>query len=176
MLSGDVVVSKVETFLWLVVGFLIGTILGTVIVRTYESISFKPWEWKYPPIILNCYEDDLPEIYIVEAVHYWTLKGHNFSYIEQKPPDHLCKADYIQGFIMIKKRKLDQGTLGETQRRVFMGSIVAANIYFDTGTYKITNVFEHEVGHALGYNHVEVDGHIMHPIWDRMSSKFWIPN
>jgi hypothetical protein len=76
---------------------------------------------------------------------------------------------------MIKKKNLEHSTLGLTQRRVFMGNIVAANVYFDSGTFKISNVFVHELGHALGYNHVEVDGHIMHPLWEKMTPKFWIP-
>jgi uncharacterized protein YneF (UPF0154 family) len=175
MLSGDVVVHKIEIGLWFVISLLVGMILGSLIIMSYEQASFKPWGWEHPPIILNCYKKDLSELYIVDAVHYWTLKGHNFAYIENNPSEHICKADHIQGFIMIKKKNLDHNTLGLTQRRVFMGNIVAANVYFDSGTFKITNVFEHELGHALGYNHVEEDGHIMHPIWDKMTPKFWIP-
>ena len=175
MLFGAAVVNRVKSLIWLIISFLCGIVIGTLGILSYEKVSFKPWGWKYPPIILNCYQDTLPEIYIIEAVHYWTLKGHNFAYIEQNPPSKLCKADHIQGFIMIKKSKLESGTLGVTQRRIFMGNIVAANIYFGPGTYKITNVFEHELGHALGYNHVEEEGHIMHPIWDKMTPKFWIP-
>ena len=86
-----------------------------------------------------------------------------------------CSRIHIQGFILIKKKRLPHNTLGITQRRIFMGNIVAATIYFDSGSYRITNVFEHEIGHALGYNHVEEEGHIMHPLWEKMSPKFWIP-
>ena len=175
MLFGGVVVDRIQTFLWFVVSFLSGVLLGTLAINSYEKLSFKPWDWKDPPIIVNCYKEDLNKLYIIEAVHYWTVKGHNFSYIEQNPSSAMCQADFIQGFIMIKKRDLPYNTLGETNRRVFMGNIVAAVIYFDAGTYRITNVFEHELGHALGYNHVEVDGHIMHPIWEKMTNKFWIP-
>ena len=169
------VVNKVETGLWFIVSLLVGMILGSLIVLSYEEATFKPWEWEQPPIILNCYKKGLSEAYIVEAVHYWTLKGHSFSYIENNPTEHLCKAGHIQGFIIIKEKNLDHNTLGLTQRRVFMGNIVAANIYFDAGTFKISNVLIHEFGHALGYNHVEEDGHIMHPIWEKMTPKFWIP-
>ena len=56
-----------------------------------------------------------------------------------------------------------------------MNKIVSAVIEFDVGTYRIDNVFEHELGHALGYGHVEIEGHIMHPLWEKMSPKFWIP-
>ena len=166
---------KIQTAIWFLCSLLIGISLGTIAVRTYESYSFKPWEWNEPPIILNCYKEDLNSLYIIEAVPYWSTKGHSFSYIENNPSDALCQAEYIQGFIMIKKADLPYNTLGETSRRIFMGKIVAAVIYFDSGTYKITNVFEHEMGHAIGYNHVEIEDHIMHPIWEKMTPKFWIP-
>jgi hypothetical protein len=152
-----------------------GFLLGNFIIRTYDSYAFRPWSWKQGPIIVNCYGEELDELYIIRAVHYWTLLGEEFSFIEQNPSDEVCKNDYLHGFIMIKKKNLSYSVLGSTVRIVKMGNIDASVIYFDAGTFKITNVFEHELGHALGYNHVEVDGHIMHPLWDKMTDKFWIP-
>lgn len=167
--------DRVQSFLWAVVSFLIGIILGSLAIFAYEAVIFKPWEWKHPPIILNCYGEEMSEAHIVSAVHYWVVRDHKFSYIENNPPEHICKANHIQGFIIIKKKRLPHNTLGITQRKIFLGNIVAATIYFDSGSYRITNVFEHEVGHALGYNHLEEEGHIMHPLWEKMSPKFWIP-
>lgn len=154
---------------------LFGFSLGNFIIRAYDSHAFRPWEWKQPPIIINCYGKELNELYIAHAVHYWTLLGEKIAFIEQNPSDKVCKNEYIHGFIMIKRKDLHYNVLGSTVRAVEMGNIVGAVIYFDTGTFKITNVFEHELGHALGYNHVELDGHIMHPLWDKMTEKFWIP-
>lgn len=175
MLRMVAVVDRIYAVLWFIISFLVGIIIGTVVVRTYESTSFKPWDWKYPPVVINCYKGDLEEVYITQAMHYWVLRGHDFAYLENNPSDAICQADFIQGFIIIKKTDLPHNTLGTTQRRVFMGNIVSAVIHFDAGTFKISNVFEHEIGHALGYNHIEEEGHIMHPIWDKMSPKFWIP-
>ncbi len=168
-------VKRLKIFLWFILSYIVGIFLGTLAVGTYESVSFKPWSWNESPIVINCYGDDLNTLHIVEAVHYWTLKGHSFSYIEQNPSKELCKHNQIKGFIMIKKKSLPHGTLGETKRKVYMFNISSAVIYFNSGTYRITNVFEHEMGHALGYNHIEIEGHIMHPIWEKMTNKFWIP-
>ena len=175
MQCGDVVVNKVKLVFLLLFSSLVGFSLGNFIIRTYDSRAFHPWEWKQPPVIINCYGEDLHELYIVHAVHYWTMLGEKFAFIEQNPSDKVCKNDYIHGFIMIKRKDLNHNVLGSTVRMVKMGNIVGAVIYFDAGTFKITNVFEHELGHALGYNHVELDGHIMHPLWDKMTDKFWIP-
>jgi len=167
--------KSLKIIFWFISSFVLGIFLGTAAVVKYESISFKPWSWKEPPIVVNCYGKDLNELYIIQTVHYWTMKGHRFSYIEQNPTKELCKLDYIRGFILIKKAKLPHNTLGETKRHVYLGKITGAVIYFNSGTFKITNVFEHEMGHALGYNHIRLDGHIMHPMWEKMSPKFWIP-
>ena len=168
-------VNSVRNTVWIIVSFLVGIILGTLFIISYEKLIFRPFEWTESPIILNCYGKELDKLYIMEAVHYWTIKGHSFSYIENNPPTHICKADHIQGFIMIKKKDLPYNTLGVTRRRIFMNQIVSAIIEFASGTYRIDNVFEHELGHALGYGHVEIEGHIMHPLWEKMSPKFWIP-
>ena len=152
-----------------------GILLGTSAVTHYESVSFKPWKWSEPPIVVNCYGNDLSQLHIVEAVHYWTMKGHKFSYIEQNPTKELCELDQVRGLIMIKKKNLPHDTLGEAKRKVYMFNISSAVIYFNSGTFRINNVFKHEMGHALGYNHVELEGHIMHPIWEKMTNKFWIP-
>jgi len=167
--------NSVRSAVWLCISFLIGIVLGTLFIISYENLTFRPFKWSEDPIILNCYGEELDELYIIEAMHYWTIKGHSFSYIENNPPPHLCKADHIQGFITIKKKDLPHNTLGVTRRRIFMNKIVSAVIEFDVGTYRIDNVFEHELGHALGYGHVEIEGHIMHPLWEKMSPKFWIP-
>lgn len=168
-------VNGVLNTVWVFVSFLVGIILGTLFIISYEKLTFRPFNWTEDPIVLNCYGKELDELYIVEAIHYWTIKGHSFSYIENNPPPHLCESDFIRGFIMIKKRDLPYNTLGVTRRRVIMNKIVSAIIEFDAGTYRIDNVFEHELGHAIGYGHVEEEGHIMHPLWEKMSPKFWIP-
>jgi len=155
--------------------FAVGLLLGTLTFYTYDSMNFKPWSWKVDPIVVNCYGEDLDEAYITHAVSYWAERGHRFGFIEQNPSKEICKNEYIHGFIIIKKKKLDHNVLGSTRRFVSLGDIVGGIIYFSGGSYRIDNVFIHEIGHALGYNHVEVDGHIMHPIWDKMTDKFWIP-
>lgn len=175
MRHGDAVVNRFKSLFWGGFSFIIGLLFGTLTFYTYDSVSFKPWSWKSDPIIINCYGEDLNELYIAEAVNYWILRGHYFGFIEQNPSKETCKNDYIRGFIMIKKQRLDHNVLGQTKRIVSMGDIVGGVIYFNAGSYRIDNVFIHELGHAIGYNHEELDGHIMHPTWDKMTDKFWIP-
>ena len=154
---------------------LLGGILGSLGSMVYEKLTFKAYDWREPPIIVNCYGEDFNELYLVHGVSYWTALGYKFTYIEQNPTPHMCKANYIQGFILIKKSELPEETLAVTHRKIFLGKITAAVIYFKPGTFKLTNVVEHELGHALGFGHVEIDGHLMNPEFEKMSPKFWIP-
>ena len=156
--------------------FVVGFLAGTVAVDKYERSVFQPWQWKDPPIIANCYGGDFNELYLVKGVDYWTIKGYHFSFIEQNPPDIVCNEDFLDGFIILKKRTLHHGTLALTKRRVRNFQIQSAVIYFNPGAYRLDNVIEHELGHALGFGHVEIDGHIMHPQFNKMTPKFWIPD
>jgi hypothetical protein len=172
---GDAVVNRLQLVFVALCSSLVGFSIGNFIVRKYDSEAFHPWTWKQPPFVVNCYGEDLQEAYIVEAIHYWTIRNEKFAFIEQNPSKEVCENDFIHGFILIKKKDLHYNVLGSTVRKVFMGNIVSSVIYFDEGTYRMDNVVIHEIGHAMGYNHVELDGHIMHPLWDKMTDKFWIP-
>lgn len=167
--------NRILNTVWLSISLILGIIIGTVFIIVYEKYTFRPFEWKNDPTIVNCYGKDLDEINIVAAVRYWTLKGHDFLPTELNPAPSFCEKEYTDGFIILRKKDLPYNTLGTTRRRTFMNKIVSAEVHFAPGTYRIDNVFEHELGHALGYGHVEIDGHIMHPLWEKMTSKFWIP-
>ena len=159
----------------LIGGFLIG--LG--IKFTYESTTFKPYYWKTQPIIANCYGDDFSELQMTRAMHFWTLREEHFGFYEHNPPDILCDSkDMIHGFIVLRKAKwweLDGPTLASTRRMTSGFRVVAATITYRPGAHNLDLLNEHELGHALGYAHVEEKGHIMHPIYGMMGPKFWIP-
>ena len=109
-------------------------------------------------------------------MEYWSAKGHEVAFIEHKPIRELCKNDHLDGFIMLKKRTFhDGGTLALTKRKVMLGKIRAATIYFNPGSYRLDHVIEHELGHAFGYTHLPEPGHIMHPDYDKMGPGFWVP-
>ena len=159
----------------LVGGFGIGLGIKTV----YESTAFKPYEWKSSPIVVNCYGEDFSELQMVRAIHYWTVRGSEIGFYEHNPPESICDSkDMIHGFIVLRKAKwwqLDSPTLANTRRMTSGLRLVAATITYRPGAQNLNLLNEHELGHALGFAHVEEDGHIMHPIYGKMGNKFWIP-
>ena len=65
--------------------------------------------------------------------------------------------------------------MANTRRMTSNLIIKAVEIRYKPGSQNLTLINEHELGHAFGYAHVEIEGHVMHPIFDKMGPKFWIP-
>ncbi len=154
---------------------LVGISIGTCIVIEYEQSVFKAYEWDDPPMVANCYGGDFNELYIQQAVSFWENHGHKVAFIEQNPPDILCEAESMDGWIILKMKQQDGETLAVTKRRVAFGKIKSSIIYFNPGSYRLENVIEHELGHAFGYKHIDEVGHVMHPEWGKMGPNFWLP-
>ena len=114
--------------------------MGKAMVSSYEKANFHAWEWKEPPVIVNCYGEDFYEVYIVEAVNYWTVRGFDFAFIEQNPSEKICKHNKLKGFIILKKKTLHHSTLAMCERQIVGLSINSAVIYFSPGSFKIQNV------------------------------------
>ena len=163
----------------LIGSLLAGFLLGVGIKIAYEASTFKPYEWKTQPIIANCYGEDFSELQMTRAIHFWTVRGENIGFYEHSPPDSICKSkEMIQGFIVLRKAKwwqIDGPTLASTRRMTSGIKLVGATILYKPGSQNLDLLNEHELGHALGYSHVEEEGHVMHPLYSRMGEGFWVP-
>ena len=163
----------------LVASFIVGFLLGLGIKIAYESSSFQPYAWDRSPIIVNCYGDDFNELQMTKAIHYWTIRGHKIAFYEHNPPKSICESEeMIHGFIVLRKAdiwQMDSETLASTKKLTSRLIIRSATITYRPGSHNLDLLNEHELGHALGYSHVEVEGHIMHPLYHKMGEDFWIP-
>lgn len=159
--------------------FLLGFLGGTAGKLVYEANTFLPYEWRYDPIVINCVGEDLSEKSMIRAIHYWTIRGHNIEWYEHDPPEEYCQSDYIMpGFIVIRKSRfmeLGPSTLATTTREVSGLKINGAEIVFKRSSLGLELVYIHELGHAMGYGHVEIRNHIMHPTYEYMGDVFFIP-
>jgi len=159
--------------------FVLGFILGIGIKLAYESTAFKPYEWDRSPVIANCYGDDFSELQMIRAIHYWTVRGHSVAFYEHNPPKSICESEeMIHGFIVLRKAKwfeLGPETLASTRRLTSNFVVKSAVITYKPGAHNLDLLNEHELGHALGYAHLEEVGHVMHPLYYKMGPKFWVP-
>jgi len=176
------IVNKLGIPITLILSFLFGMCSGKLLIIQYEGMSFKPWEWTKPPVVLNCYGHMLRPAYINKSITYWQALGERILFVEYTPVRKLCRNKYkiTPGFIKIYQATdvafNSDSTMAYTIRKASTTTgIVGANILLRPGTYTIKNLLTHELGHAFGYTHVNEPGHIMHPVTEHMGDKFWIP-
>mgnify|MGYP001333494655 CR=1 FL=1 len=159
--------------------FVLGFILGLGIKFFYETKVFKAYTWRYKnPVILNCYGPDFSEINFIRAISYWTMRGFPIGFYEHNPPAGLCGERDLEGFIILRKATpgdLSSSTLASTTRRTSGTSLLSAEIIYSPNSFNLDLLNEHELGHALGFSHIEIEGHVMHPEYSKMSSRFWMP-
>ena len=158
--------------------FCIGFAGGIGIKIAYESSLSRPYSWgeNDPPIVVNCYGEDFSQIQMIRAIDYWTIRGHNIGFYEHNPPSEICDNNHLWGFIMLRKGGIDdEMTLALTTRRTSGTRIRSAVIQYSPGSQNLDLINEHELGHALGYSHVEIENHIMHPSYDKMGADFFVP-
>jgi hypothetical protein len=129
--------------------------------------TLPTYVWDIPPSIVNCIdkEDMNPKLFD-DAVKFWEDHGHTFLF-KVNYKDDICESEYPYGFIIIKiSYDLNFYILGQTEKiyrnstNEIKGSIIYLNYYYiDDGL-----ILAHEIGHALGYKHVDQIGHIMNPM------------
>ena len=155
-------------------GILIGCASGLGYFYHSEKQGFKTGYWDYPPAIIDCTYSNLAEDRLTESVLFWQKIGVEFAFIESDPPDSVCSADYLYGFIIIKNDTLHWPTIGSTGRSTTInGKINSALIRLNPGNANDPRLLEHEIGHALGYQHRNDLGHIMHEIYDYTGYNFY---
>ena len=174
--------KQLKTPFKLVVSFIFGIICGKLLLVQYEAMTFKPWGWDKPPVVLNCYGPKLRPVYIEKSVKFWQDLGEDVLFIEHAPIKSLCRKrhEITPGFIKIYQGSdvsfNSESTLAFTKRKSSTTTgLIGANIIMRPGSYTIKNLLTHEFGHAFGYTHVNEPGHIMHPVTEVMGDKFWIP-
>lgn len=172
--------SRIKRSVLAGLALIIGFFFGTVGEIAYESTVFQPFGWKEyaPPIILNCYGADFSEQQLLRGIDYWATRGFPIAFYEMKQPPKACEEESLLGFIILRKAfhgQIADQNLAETTRKTTGMRILSAEIVFQPGSQNLDLIIEHELGHAFGLGHIEKEGHIMHPLYNRMGPSFWVP-
>ena len=169
--------SKIKTALKIIISIICGLLIGSYSAWCHYEKSSKPYTWgSNDPIILNCIGPELSEEKIRSSLEFWAEYGDTYAFIENNPSKSTCENDFLRGFIMLKEvptDSLDGYAIAKTRSEVKFMRIVAATIYFESGTWNLQWLTEHELGHAFGYKHVPEKGNIMHPFLEFQKGKYW---
>ena len=154
---------------------LLGFFIGLLLKETYESIHHKPYRWSIQPIIVNCANQNIPEDEVLDAIKYWEENGEEVGFYSHSPPDGVCDNEGVAGFIFLRMAepgRLDNNTLASTRRYTRLSELRSSTIWFKEGSYDLYLLMEHEIGHALGYAHVNELGNIMNPTYEFIGENF----
>ena len=140
--------------------FIVGFSTGIGIKFYYESTTFKPFAWDDSPVIVNCYGKDFNKYQFERAIEYWAIRGYNVGMYVHSPSDEVCDNEWLDGMIILRKsEKLSNGILANTIRRTSTFTMRSAVIQYAPGSQNLNLLNEHELGHALGFTHVEKEKH-----------------
>ena len=152
------------------------TLASFVLDEVYVRNSVVAGSWQKDPMIVICRESKMPIANVLNAIAYWESKSFEIDHYTIDYEDYICNQSFPLGFILIRHDgEMPEDSVGVTRRMIVAGTVISAEIVIPNRDVNIPLILEHELGHALGLNHVNSLGHIMHPFIDHAGKKFWIP-
>tara|TARA_B100000085_G_C18561751_1_gene519889 strand:+ start:4047 stop:4580 length:534 start_codon:yes stop_codon:yes gene_type:complete len=124
-------------------------------------------EWDRVPSIRICAETKIPTYRVSKALAYWRTLGYEFGPITVDN-SMLCPGPRSGEIVfMLPTSGFDTSKIASTSlyTHIVDKNIVMAKINITPRSAKKERVIEHEIGHALGWNHYNQKFHIMNSNW-----------
>jgi hypothetical protein len=126
----------------------------------------------FEPTIIICGRSLVSETRVRKAVGTWEKLGYSFADVLYKDDDDECIESEEYGVIVITKpnEDFDHKYLATTKRFAIkldeQDYIIHSKIYISSKETKKERVLEHEIGHAIGWDHFNTKYHLMHENWN----------
>ena len=146
--------------------FLVATTLHTP--EYIEAIKPRTNTWLMTPSVRVCLESGVKPFRINQAISYWRKLGYQFDDIRIDPSPTCGTPMFGEIIITLPDNTFSFGdNLASTRITISNKTkeIVKAKIFIFPKTANKERVLEHELGHALGWSHVNQSYHIMNPNW-----------
>ena len=167
-----------KSIIKLVVAFSLGIFLGLVTKTKFESKNFVLAEWEEPPIVVVCPSSGVSSYRVNRAIEWWGIRNKKILDYHFDHDNKICGiGQFVEGVIFIRGQSMPDPSLYATTARFTVGfRILSADIHLPNKRKDMPRLLEHELGHALGFGHVDILGHIMHPVHEMGGESFWIPD
>ena len=125
------------------------------------------YKWNMKPTVRVCQDSGVSLGQASRAVSYWERLGYEFDGIYAGFRPTCMNPKYGEILITIPDGGFDNSHMAATRlytdRKT--SEIVKAKIFILPKNAAKSRVLEHEIGHALGWQHYRQRYHIMHPMW-----------
>lgn len=154
--------NNFEKWAWVLVFILAIILVAVGLLRRSGPLSVPVrGQWQNDPVVVVCNDSPFSIEQVEEVVQRWENRGHTFSAIIMEWDT--C-PNQIDGFILVKSAganfPADKSGIARTSIDSETGEIYSSTIEI----FRIELIIlEHEIGHALGYDHVSRRGHLMFP-------------
>ena len=159
-------------FMWVACFSIIMWIGGCAhLASTHAAQTTRHGQWRVPPNIVICPNGPVDQQRVERAVAFWEDLGYEFGsvrqitgYYEACVTNDVHKIPFNTIIIDIPDQSFSFGehaAITRTGRRTNTDVLVMAKIEM-LSRDATEHVLEHELGHALGFSDINLDGHLMH--------------
>jgi len=154
-------------------------LLSPLLVAFYEpeEVMFGPPSypkissyWKITPIVKVCKVLPISNSRVEKALDYWRRLGYTFEEVIYNDESMSCAGRPLYGeiIITIPGQKFNYDNIALTRRfaNKEMNMILYAEVHMQAKYITKERVLEHEIGHALGWDHTARRYHMMHRTWE----------
>ena len=147
------------------------------VINWNNNPPLQGW-WNDPPDIRVCKDTRVTKSRVETALRFWERLGYSFGDIIMDQSSNVCTPRPFEILFRLPqqsdfKRKDLSNHLActLTHRMQNSSEIVRAEIFFiEISNSNRPRMMEHEIGHALGWQHVNSSYHVMHPEYNMSGS------
>lgn len=142
--------------------------MGFQVSEEWEVVRNRTHKWAMKPGITVCSHSGVSAYRIGQALRYWERLGYRFDYTRHDDTINCGTPRYGEIIITLPDQSFDFGDhLASTRLTVSNKTkeIVKAKISIFPKSANKERVLEHEIGHALGWPHINQPYHMMNPNW-----------